>query len=61
MQRTVCKSTFIFIAATGIVVLLLPQWWTRSQTPVPTGKEKKLASIGNTKLCSKEGGERCIP
>ncbi len=61
MQRTVRKTTFMFIAATSIFVLLLPQWQTHSQMPVPTCKEKKLASTGYTKPFSKEGGERCVP
>ena len=55
---TTTKTTFMFIAATGIFVLLLPQWQTYSQTPVPTCKGKMWASIGNPKPFSKEGGER---
>src|SRR6266581_6251912 len=44
MQRTVRKTTLVFIAATGVFVLLLAQWQTHSQTPVPTCKEKNLAT-----------------
>jgi CxxC motif-containing protein (DUF1111 family) len=36
MQRTVRKTTFAFIAAIGIFVLLLAQWRTHSQTLGPT-------------------------
>src|SRR5215475_13828159 len=43
MQRTVRKTTFVFIVATGVFVLLLAQWQTHSQTPVSTCKEKNLA------------------
>jgi CxxC motif-containing protein (DUF1111 family) len=32
MQRTVRKTTFVFIAATGVFILLLAQWRTHSQT-----------------------------
>jgi CxxC motif-containing protein (DUF1111 family) len=43
MQRTVRKTTLVFIAATGVFVLLLAQWQTHSQTPVPTCQAQKLA------------------
>jgi hypothetical protein len=32
MQRTVRKTTLVFIAATGVFILLLAQWRTHSQT-----------------------------
>jgi CxxC motif-containing protein (DUF1111 family) len=32
MQRTVRKTTLVFIAATGVCILLLAQWRTHSQT-----------------------------
>src|SRR5215510_11717479 len=32
MQRTVRKTTFVFIAVAGVFILLLAQWQTHSQT-----------------------------
>jgi CxxC motif-containing protein (DUF1111 family) len=39
MQRTVRKTTFVFIVATGVFVLLLAQWRTYSQTLTSASKE----------------------
>jgi CxxC motif-containing protein (DUF1111 family) len=39
MQRTVRKTTLVFIAATSVFILLLAQWRTHSQTLGPTGAE----------------------
>ena len=39
MQRTVRKTTFVFIVAIGVCVLLLAQWRTYSQTLTSNSKE----------------------
>jgi len=39
MQRKVRKTTFVFIAATGVFVLLFAQWRTHSQTLMSAGAE----------------------
>jgi CxxC motif-containing protein (DUF1111 family) len=45
MQWTIRKTTFVFIAATGVCILLLTQWQTHSQTsPESPCKVKKLAT-----------------
>ena len=38
------KTTFVLIAATGVFILLLAQWRTHSQTPVPTCQAQNLAT-----------------
>jgi len=43
MQRTMRKTTLVFIAATGAFFLLFAQWRTHSQTTVSPCEEKKLA------------------
>jgi CxxC motif-containing protein (DUF1111 family) len=44
MQRTVRMTTLVFIAATGVCILLLAQWRTHSQTLGSTCQAQNLAT-----------------
>src|SRR6266446_9057824 len=46
MPRTVCKTTYVLIVATGVGFLLLTQWRTNSQTRAATVAENLTNPLG---------------